>query len=152
MSRLVRYKYLALYTLILSLILSLIETGYTQNAVFENNNEKIKSLHFKHQIDLTRIFKQAKVDKMPIPTKIEQSATIVKANLELIGTLIFGSQKQAWIKVDNQIYQLQMGQTIPGIQAQVSQIKPDSVVVSTSKKCVNSDLCNLTISIRESLF
>ncbi len=112
----------------------------------------LKSLQFDHQIELNKIFKPLK-HKNPLPEKASQQIQeIEQPDVELVGTVIIGRQKLVWLKVADQIHQLKQGQTIPGIEAQISQIQPESVLITRFKNCTDPDQCRFIINIRELLF
>ena len=121
----------------------------------ENSTETIielKSLKINQQINLNRIFKSTE-------KSVERKASIVSTSeqpvsVQLVGTIILGKKKVAWLKVENQVYQLESGQSIPGMKRQISQINPESVVLIYPAPCKTVESCDspLTLTIRDALF
>ena len=62
--------------------------------------------------------------------------------LQLIGTLVSASQQQAWIKTaDNTIFEVTLGQVIPGTTFKLVRIYPDSVDLVQRSACSELASC-----------
>ncbi len=137
---------------VLNLLSSGAQLALAENINLKENNVMLKSIMLNDSIDLTKIFSQPRLDKSQfkqIKPSIESPDLI---RLELVGTLVMGEQSSAWVKVGQQVYQLRQGQTIPGSKIRITQIRPESVVINTSKTCNSSVQCHSTINIRDTLF
>ena len=118
------------------------------------NEIELRSLKINHHIDLSHIFK-------PFNKRVKKKQKVDVDNLsklpiavQLVGTVILGEKKTAWLKVENQVYQLKSGQLIPGTSKQISQINPESVVLIHPQSCGLVDSCDSsqTLTIRDVLF
>ncbi len=150
-----RIKYNLVVSIVVFKALHLCPTiVYAQNDDLEQKVVELQSLKINQQIDLNKIFSS---DQELLTEKLETNSPKESQkpySLELVGTLILGEKKFAWLKVDGQVYQLKSGQKIPGMQTQIAKINPEFVVLDNYKSCEIRDSCHssLTLTIRDALF
>lgn len=130
------------------------DIAYAQDINSSQKVTELKSLKINHQVNLNHILKPTVklVEKKP-KTDIA-NASEQPISMQLVGTMILGQRRLAWIKVEDQVYQLESGQSIPGLKRLISQINPESVVLIYAQPCDNVDSCDssLTLTIRDALF
>ena len=75
----------------------------------------------------------------------DRPGRISSSPMRLVGTLIMGNKKFAWIKTHEfQIHVLEHGQRVPGSELRINRILTDSVELVNADNCHENSLCKQT--------
>lgn len=108
----------------------------------------IQSLTINYQISLDNLFHSENIQPLEETASAPGNFQQEQLPIQLVGTLIFGQQKLAWIRVTSQPdYELLQGQLIPGSTMKINRISPDSVEIIDAGGCVSGKTCKQRLTL-----
>ena len=119
---------------------------YLGQAVADNNEQllspvKTRILTIDSIINLDNLF-QPEIRQLEHVLETSRVPDNHREPIQLVGTLIMGSEKRVWIKVaSNPAYELIQGESIPGSSMRIGRINPDSVEIINTGHCVTDSSC-----------
>ena len=125
---------------------NLIMASAVAQAPVEKRPISLPEIKYNLDFELNNIF-QGPLDKQnPANRDQAHGEQAFLQPLQLVGTLIMGKNKLAWVKTNEyQILELRNGQHVPGSSFRIAQIFTDSVELVNTDNCVKDMPCKPTI-------
>lgn len=131
------------FALVLSVVLAL-NAGWSM-AQNEQSDAGFSLPQISHNIDieLDNIFLSGLSEYGDAQHNQSQLGTVAPEALQLVGVLIVGEKKLAWIKThDNALFELENGQQVPGSRFRIEHIFADSVALINPETCLRKTICD----------
>ena len=94
------------------------------------------------EFQFDNLFRENDQQQMSDQKKSNKHNQSTDAPMQLVGTVIMGENKIAWIKINkHQIYVLKKGQHVPGSELRINRIETDSVELVNLYKCHKNSTC-----------